>query len=164
MHSVLFSDVVASTSMIDSGGELAWLETLERHARLLRTLAGRHCGRVSNFLGDGFMVLFEDAADAVTCALRVQEASCVQGLLDIRIGIDHGNIYPYHEDWWVGRTIHVAARLTDVCEAGEVVLSKHCFDSARERVALPTGTECLVHLKGFCEPSLIHIVRPVGLP
>jgi class 3 adenylate cyclase len=159
-HSVLFSDVVSSTDMIDRDGELAWLATLERHARLLNSLAGHNSGSVSNFLGDGFMVLFDHAADAVACALRIQEASSVQGLLGIRIGVDHGDIYPYHEGWWVGRTIHHAARLTDLCDAGDVVLSQRCFDSARERIALPAGTEQVVHLRGFCEPSVVHIVRP----
>lgn len=163
-HSVLFSDVVSSTSMIDSEGELAWLATLERHARLMNTLAQHHHGQVSNFLGDGFMVLFDCAADAVACAFRMQEASCVQGLLGIRIGIDHGDIYPYHDDWWVGRTIHVAARLTELCESGEVVLSESCFESAREQLALPVGAEHMVHLRGLSEPSVIHVVRPQERP
>jgi len=162
--SVLFSDVVASTSMIDSEGELVWLATLERHARLMSTLAEHHRGRVSNFLGDGFMVLFGEAADAVACAFRVQEASRVQGLLGIRIGVDHGDIYPYHDDWWVGRTIHIAARLTELCQPGDVVLSGRCFESARERIALPAGTTRLVHLRGLSAPRVIHVVRPCEQP
>ena len=163
-RSVLLSDVVASTSVIDSEGELAWLAMLERHARLINSIAEHHRGRVSNFLGDGFMVLFEDAADAVACAFRVQEASIVQGLLGIRIGVDHGDIYPYHDDWWVGRTIHIAARLTELCPSGDIVLSHRCFESARRRIALPVGVEQIVKLRGLSEPRTIHIVRPCERP
>lgn len=160
---VLFSDVVDSTHTIDERGDEVWLQLLERHARLVWAIAEHHGGQVVNFLGDGFMVMFEDAGEAVACALRMQYASDVQGLVGTRIGLDHGTVHPYREGWWVGRAIHVASRLTEIGGHGEVVLSHCCFEAASDRVALLDREQRVVQLRGLCEPSVIHVLRPGGL-
>jgi hypothetical protein len=115
-RSVLFSDVVASTEFIDRRDEIAWLTLVDRHARAVCAVARHHGGEVVSFLGDGFMLMFAEASDALQCALRLQTASRTQDLVHIRIGLAHGLVFRYRDDWYVGRTIQVASRLADLCQ------------------------------------------------
>ncbi len=159
VRSVLFSDVVASTELIDRRGEDVWLNLVDRHARAVCALAQSHGGDVVSFLGDGFMLMFDDAADALTCAVRLQTASQIQGLMRIRIGLDHGDVFRYRKDWYVGRTIHVAARLADLCDDSEIIVSGRCMRRARRSMAAPTSEARTLAIRGLREPCDVHVIR-----
>ena len=156
-RSVLFSDVVCSTQLLDEHGELAWLDLVERHADRVSVVARRHAGCLSSFLGDGFMVIFDDPADALAAGIELQLESMQEGLPGIRVGVDHGDLYQFRDEWWIGRTIHLASRLTDLCESGQVVASGHCVQLARVGLALPTSESRLVAIRGFGEPCVVHV-------
>lgn len=164
VRSVLFSDVVASTALIDRCGDDAWLTIVDRHARAVCAVARHHRGDVVSFLGDGFMLMFAEPADAVQCALRLQTASRIQDLVHIRIGLDHGEVFHFRDDWYVGRTIHLAARLADVCGNGEIVVSHRCLERARRRIATPRTEPRRLHIRGMREPCTVHVVRPERAP
>lgn len=159
-RTVLFSDVVRSTAFIDECGDHAWLEMVGDHARTIRTTVSRHGGTIASFLGDGFMVIFEDPCEALACALELQENSIDEELPGLRIGLDHGAIHPFEDGWWVGRTIHIASRLTDMCRSGDVVVSDRCFAAARPDVDDERIDTRLVAVRGLCEPCLVHAVAP----
>jgi class 3 adenylate cyclase len=160
LRTVLFSDVVASTDFIDRWGDSAWLELIDRHARAVCAVARHHSGQVVSFLGDGFMLMFCDPALAVECAIRLQHASQVQDLVRIRIGLDHGEVFQYRDGWYVGRTIHVASRLADICGDDEIVVSGRCMDHARHDVAAPAIEPQLMAIRGLREPCLVYVLRP----
>jgi class 3 adenylate cyclase len=159
IRSVLFSDVVASTEMIDRRGDDAWLALVDRHARAVCAITRHHCGDVVSFLGDGFMLMFENPTDALQCAMRLRTASRVQDLVHIRIGLDHGQIFRYRDDWYVGRTIHVAARLADLCGDDEIIVSGRCMDHARRGMALPASETCRMAIRGLREPCDVYVLK-----
>lgn len=159
VRSVLFSDVVASTELIDHQGEDVWLNLVDRHARMVCALAHGNGGDVVTFLGDGFMLMFDDPSDALTCAIRMQTASLVQGLMRIRIGLDHGDVFRYRQDWFVGRTIHVAARLSDLCDENEIIVSRRCMRQARLGVAAPVSETRSLPIRGLRAPFDVHVLR-----
>lgn len=156
-RSVLFTDVVASTQLIDTHGERVWLDHVEHHADRVATVARRHAGEVSSFLGDGFMVVFDDPADAIAAGVELQLETAQQNLPGIRVGVDHGDVYPFRDGWWVGRTIHLASRLTDLCERGQVAVSDRCYAPIRKHLALPSSSSRLVAIRGLDEPCLVHV-------
>ena len=156
-RSVLFTDVVASTQLIDTHGERVWLDHVEQHAERVATVARRHAGDVSSFLGDGFMVVFDDPVDAISAGIELQLESAQEGLLGIRVGIDHGDVYPFRDGWWVGRTIHLASRLTDLCTRGQVAVSDRCYEPVSKRLAVPRSHARLVAIRGLDEPCLVHV-------
>ncbi len=159
VKTVLFSDVVASTRMASSHGDAAWLQLVDRHTRAVCAIVGTHGGELAGFLGDGFMVLFDDPAEAVVCALKIGEAARVQDLFGIRIGLDHGPVIPYRRHWYVGMTIHVAARLSDRCRSGEVLLSDRCYAAAKERTAVPAVVSTTTSIRGLDRPITVHAIR-----
>ena len=156
-RSVLFTDVVASTRLIDTHGERVWLAHVDQHADRVATVARRHAGDVSSFLGDGFMVVFDDPVDAISAGIELQLESTHEGLLGIRVGIDHGDVHTFRDGWWVGRTIHLSSRITDLCERGQVAVSDRCREPVRKRLALPRSRPRLVAIRGLDEPCLVHV-------
>lgn len=159
-RTVLFSDVVRSTELIDEHGDLAWFEMVARHTRAVSAAATAHGGTVSNFMGDGFMLVFHRPSDAVACAVRLQRESATQGLLGLRIGIDHGDVYAFCDDWWVGLTIHVASRLTDLSQNGGIAISDRCVQAVDEALPCRSVEVRLVAIRGVSEPCLVHLVTP----
>lgn len=160
VRTVMFSDVVRSTELIDRYGDVAWFDVVERHARTVDSAARAHGGTVASFMGDGFMVLFDRPSDALACADRLHRAASTRGLPGLRIGIDHGEVYAFRTDWWVGLTIHTASRLTDLSPEGGIAISHRSL--ATTGASLPHGAvdARLVAIRGLSEPCLVHLVRP----
>ena len=156
---ILFSDVVASTELIGRRGDHEWRSILDTHCRILETVAAGHGGTVVKCSGDGFMLTFEDPCSGVQCALRLQTAFRVQNQLAIRIGVHHGPVIPYRGDY-VGLTVHLAARYTDLGSGGEVVMSEHCFCAATAGAALPEFEKRMEFVKGVDLPQPVRIARP----
>ena len=107
------------------------------------------------------MVAFEHPDQGVHCALRLQAAFFIQNRLAIRMGVHHGAVLAYRDDF-IGLTVHLAARYTDIGEAGEVVISEHCFGAARGELALPDFEKRMEFVKGVDLPQPVRIARPPG--
>lgn len=159
-RTVLFSDVVRSTELIDRHGDLAWLDMVDRHTRAVSAAAAAHGGTISNFMGDGFMLMFERPSDAVACALRLHRDSASNRLLGLRIGIDHGDVYTFRGEWSVGLTIHIASRLTDLSRDGGIAVSDRCAQAVRDAVPVRSVETRLVAIRGVTEPCVVHLVDP----
>lgn len=155
---VLFVDVVASTDYAREHGDEQWRTAIDRHARAVRAIVERHHGMVGSFTGDGFMALFDDPGDALQCGLRMHTANAVQQLFDVRIGIEYGEVLPYGPGWYVGLTLHIASRLTDLSGAGEITLSHGCLLLAQRTTAVPPTHRREVAVRGLDRPLSVHTV------
>lgn len=144
----LFTDIVASTEALERIGVREWSSLLDRHRRSIAVLAESHHGQVAAFLGDGFMVVFDDAAEAALCAIRLQYAFLAQDELRIRIGAESGEVVILANNHFVGLCIHTASRLCDSCEEGQVLLGDRCVELARASVALPQLKPVDLRLRG----------------
>lgn len=133
----VFTDIVDSTEALERLGIREWSSVLDRHRKSIAALAASHRGQVTSFLGDGFMVVFDDAADAALCAIRLQYAFLAQGELRVRIGAESGEVVVLGDDHFVGLCIHTASRLCNLCGDGELLFGNRCVQLARSSVALP---------------------------
>lgn len=68
----LFSDIVDSTRLAETVGDETWADLLRWHDAALRRLFLEHHGEEVDHAGDGFLVAFDSAAPAITCAVAVQ--------------------------------------------------------------------------------------------
>jgi hypothetical protein len=71
---VLFSDIEGSTELTERLGDQRWLEVLEQHNRIVRAQVGEYGSYEVKSQGDGFMVAFPSARQAVKCAIDIQGA------------------------------------------------------------------------------------------
>ena len=101
------------------------LTVSKRSARL------RHRGHVVKTQGDGFMIAFADAAQAVLCGIGVQRALLKNaeqwGGIRVRIGVHIGPSVRRGDDLF-GRNVAMAARIADQAGGGEILVS----DAVRE--------------------------------
>jgi class 3 adenylate cyclase len=153
---LLFTDIVGSTSLLERLGDDAWLEVLRRHYALVRGHVARHHGAVVQVLGDGFMIAFDDILAAVDCAVAIQRSLAVpDALLDaplrVRMGIHSGPVIREPTDVH-GRTVVVAARIAAHAVAEEILISHAVASSvtafARCRLA-ERGDVALKGLRGL---------------
>ena len=119
---VLFTDIVASTERLVEVGEQGWRDLLDRHDAAVRRELRRFGGREVNTTGDGFIATFSGPARAVQCACAIRDAARRLGIA-VRVGVHVGEVELRGADV-AGITVHVAARITALADAGEVLVSR----------------------------------------
>jgi class 3 adenylate cyclase len=121
LATVLFTDIVDSTSHLSRLGDAAWRELLLEHNRRTRLELNRFRGREIESTGDGFLAVFDGPARAIRCARAMSQAFADLGIA-IRAGVHTGEV-EFIGDHARGLTVHEAARVTSVAGAGEVLVS-----------------------------------------
>lgn len=158
LAAVLAADVVGYSRLMgaDEVGTLAALKA--RRREVVDPAIAAHKGRIVKTTGDGMLVEFASAVDAVTCAVAIQEKMADRTAegprIQFRIGINIGDIIIDGDDIF-GDGVNVAARVENECEPGGVCLSGSAFDQVRGK------THCAFDDLG--ERSLKNIARLVRL-
>lgn len=128
LAAILAADVVGYSAMMadDEAGTIDSLRRLRRE--LFQPAVAGHRGKVVKSLGDGWLVEFSSAVDAVSCALQVQTGLDSDPKIKVRIGIHIGDITHEDEDIY-GDGVNVAARLEAAAEPGAILVSDAVFGS-----------------------------------
>jgi class 3 adenylate cyclase len=121
LTTIMFSDIVASTSQLADVGDEAWRRMLDGHDRVVREQLRLHRGREIKTTGDGFVVSFDGPARGIRCAQAMTEALATLGL-EVRIGLHCGECEVRGDDL-AGLAVHIAARVGSLAGAGEVLVS-----------------------------------------
>lgn len=121
LATVLFTDIVGSTSRAEELGDAAWRALLARHHRIIRRLLRRHGGREIDTAGDGFFATFAQPADAIACALEAADQVAALGV-EIRAGIHTGEVEPMGAKVG-GIAVHLGARILGAAQPGQIVVS-----------------------------------------
>jgi class 3 adenylate cyclase/predicted alpha/beta hydrolase len=121
LTSVLFTDIVGSTTRAAELGDRAWRELLERHDELVERTVSEHGGRVVKHIGDGALSAFDGPAIAMRCAEALNEGIAELGI-QLRSGIHTGECELIGEDLG-GLAVHIGARVGALAGPGEIVVS-----------------------------------------
>lgn len=121
LATVLFTDIVASTTRAAELGDRAWREVLERHDALVGRVVSEHGGRVVKHIGDGALSAFDGPATAIRCAEALRDGVAELDI-ELRGGIHTGECEAIGEDLG-GLAIHIGARVGALAGAGEIVVS-----------------------------------------
>jgi class 3 adenylate cyclase len=121
LATVLFTDIVDSTSMLERMGDRAWQELLRLHNVHLRNDLNTFRGREVKTTGDGFLAVFDGATKAVRCAAAMTRSAHELGLA-IRVGMHTGEVEFVGSDVR-GVAVHAAARVMSLAGPGEVFVT-----------------------------------------
>ena len=119
LATVLFTDIVGSTSRAAELGDKRWRELLDRFQAVVRRELTRHRGREVNTRGDDFLITFDGPARAIRCARSVAAAAAEIGL-QVRCGVHTGEVEVRGEDI-AGLAVHIGARVSALADAGEIL-------------------------------------------
>lgn len=148
MLTVLFTDIVQSTERAEQIGDRRWRRLLDQHDAAVQAAATASGGRAVKSTGDGFLCVFDAPSTAIQCAHRVLVACDALGLAT-RIGLHTGEC-EFRDDDVAGIGVHVAARIMELAEPGEVLVSSTVRDLARgtETHFRARGSHALRGIKG----------------
>jgi class 3 adenylate cyclase len=153
-RTVLFTDIVDRTAMMQRLGDDRGRELLREHERITRDVLGRHGGAEIKTLGDGFLASFDSVTRAVQCAIALQRAFAARSAdepIAIRIGMNAGE--PIEEDGDLfGSTVIRASRIAGHADAGQILVP----EAVRHLLAgkpFVFGNRGDVGLKGFDDPA-----------
>ncbi len=151
LAAILAADVVGYSRLMgaDEAGALGALRAM--FADVFNPAVDAHRGRVVKLLGDGALVEFGSAVDAVDCALAIQGVLATARGLTLRIGINLGDVVIEGDDIF-GDGVNVAARLEPLSPHGGVLISDavHAQIAGKIEAAFADGGE--VALKNIAEP------------
>jgi class 3 adenylate cyclase/pimeloyl-ACP methyl ester carboxylesterase len=126
LATVLFTDIVDSTSHAARLGDAAWQTTRVKHDAVVRDALARHRGEEIKTMGDGFLATFSGPARAVKAALEI--ATSVRGLgLQVRAGLHTGEITFEGSDV-SGIAVAIGARIGAAAGPSEVLVSSTVKD------------------------------------
>ena len=126
LATVLFTDIVESTSSAVELGDKRWRSLLDRHDGLARQMVDRHRGRLVKSTGDGILATFDGPGRAVRCALALSSAAGEIGVR-LRAGLHTGEIEVRGDDVG-GIAVNAAARVMSESGPGEVLVSRVVTD------------------------------------
>ena len=128
LATVLFTDIVDSTRLAGEMGDSSWRRLLEDHQALTRERLERFAGREIKTTGDGFLATFDGPTRAVECARAIAADMPSLGV-EVRAGLHAGEVELMGDDVG-GIAVHVAARISALAGAGEVLVSSTVRDLA----------------------------------
>ena len=126
LATVLFTDMVESTSRAVELGDTRWRALMSDHDRLIRGELARFRGQEVRTTGDGFLATFDGPARAIRCAGRVAERVHELGV-QVRAGLHTGEI-EIVEGGIAGIAVHIAARVAGLAGPDEVFVSSTVKD------------------------------------
>ncbi len=151
---ILFSDIEESTALNEKIGDRAWVKLIGAHDKLMHQLVQRQFGHVVKSQGDGFMVAFARAEQAVRCSIDLQQELQREAKrkrhpeIRVRIGIHMGRSVRRGDDLF-GRNVAMAARVAGQAVGGQILVSEPVRDAVHgcDDIGFDDGRE--VELKGF---------------
>lgn len=161
-RSFMFTDIVTSTDLIALIGDAAWENLLKWHDRTLREAFEAHGGEEVRHTGDGFFIAFSNPRSAIECGVaiqrRLEKHRRDHGFAPwVRIGIHHAEASREQGDY-SGGGVHVAARIGDVADREEVLVSDALIETAGE-IPYQSSEPREVTLKGVSEPVAVRSIE-----
>jgi TolB-like protein len=159
LAAILAADVVGFSRLMeaDEAGTLTALKA--RRKDVLEPLVAKHAGRVFKVTGDGVLVEFASAVNAVQCAVELQQAFAMANegqpedrRIALRIGVNLGDVMVEGGDLY-GDGINIAARLEALAEPGGILISGTAHDHV--------GTKVKVGFDDIGPQTLKNIAQPV---
>jgi len=168
---VVFSDIEASTELAVSMGDSKWFELLGRHHELVSTHVDAHQGRIVKNQGDGYMLCFRSARQALLTSIGIQrdlerlaKSDLLPGTgeLRVRIGAHTGEVMMQDDGDLFGKHVIVAARIGALAAGGQILVSNLVKQIAEPRGDINFGPPNETNLKGIDGLVVLHEVDWVG--
>jgi adenylate cyclase len=153
---IAFLDLSGYTKLTEEHGDRAAAELAARLIEIVYDLAHRYGGQPVKLLGDGVMFHFPDPAQGVRCGLELVDRIPRLGLPQARVGLHSGPVVFQNGDYF-GRTVNIAARISDHARPGEVLVSDAVMTAADGRHAVRYAPVGPVPLKGLAAPMSLYV-------
>ena len=165
LAAILAADV-AGYSRLMSVDEEGTLAALKAHRReLVDPKIAEHRGRIVKTTGDGVLVEYASAVDAVRCAVEIQRAMGERNAtipedrrIEFRIGVNVGDIIIDDSDIF-GDGVNIAARLEGLAETGDICVSGRVQEDVQGKIDVTFDDAGDQQLKNIARPVKVYRIR-----
>jgi len=162
LAAIMFTDIVGYTSLMGSDEDHAF-EILHKNREIHLKLIKQFNGSLIKEMGDGILISFDLAADAVHCAVEIQKMSKDELDAQVRIGIHLGDITFENEDVF-GDGVNLASRLQSIADPGGIYISESLQKSVRSKSDIETNYLGEFKLKNVDYPVRTYAIQGGELP
>jgi class 3 adenylate cyclase len=161
LAAIVFTDVVSFSARMHTD-EVGTLKLLQRDFAEMRRLCAEHEGEVLKTTGDGLLLTFTSAVQAVACALAMQrqfaqeakDSSTGTGLQH-RIGIHLGDVLVQDKDV-MGDGVNIASRIQSEAEPGGICISQTVYDVVKNKLQMQVVSLGARDLKNIAQAMPVY--------
>jgi adenylate cyclase len=163
LKAILLADVVGYSRLMSLDEEDTHARLADYVKSLIEPKIAENLGRLIRSMGDGLLVEFDSAVDAVHCGLDIQSMLAERNAgvdkdrrIQLRIGINTGDVIVDERDIY-GNSVNIAARLEGLAEPGEVYITRAVRDQLQGHPTLLCEDKGERRVKNI--PGLIRVYR-----
>ena len=162
LAAILAADIAGYSRLMgnDEEGTLAAIKACRRG--IIDPKLSEHRGRIVKTTGDGALVEFASAVDAIRCAMEIQRSMAEHNKdvsedrrIEFRIGINVGDIISDEGDIY-GDGVNIAARIESLAQAGTICLSENAYRQVAGKLALEISDMGEQQLKNIAQPVRVY--------
>jgi adenylate cyclase len=157
LAAIMFADLVGYTAMMQENESQA-RAVCGMFRSLLRDVSREHSGEIVQFYGDGALVIFDSAKEAVLAALTIQYTDLPDAAVPLRVGIHLGDVV-LDDSGVYGDGVNIAARIESMALPGTVLLSDTVKRELDNHPDIRTVLLGEYDLKNVKRPVQVHAVQ-----
>lgn len=161
LAAIMFTDIVGYTALMGSDEEHAF-QVLKNNRDIHIQFLKKYNGTLIKEMGDGMLISFDLASDAVRCAIEIQIA-CRKKNIPLRIGIHEGEVV-FEESDVFGDGVNIASRLQASTDKGCIAISESVYRAVKNKADIRTRFIEEKSLKNVDEPVRIYKVSCEKFP
>jgi class 3 adenylate cyclase len=161
LAAIVFTDVVSFSARMHVD-EVGTLKLLQRDFAEMRRLCAEHEGEVLKTTGDGLLLTFTSAVQAVACALAMQRQFAQEAKdsgsgtsLQHRIGIHLGDVLVQDKDV-MGDGVNIASRIQSEAEPGGICISQTVYDVVKNKLQMQVVSLGARDLKNIAQAMPVY--------
>lgn len=171
LAAILAVDVVGASGLMeaDEASTLSAIRTI--FSEMIEPAAAQHQGRIVKTMGDGALLEFASPVEAVLCAVETQTAIADHQHeypdVQLRIGINLGDILIGDDGDILGDSVNVATRLESIADPGGICISGKVYDELQGKLDLSFEDRGEQNLKNIARPVRVYALcgtTPIRTP
>ncbi|WP_413165966.1 protein kinase domain-containing protein [Capilliphycus salinus ALCB114379] len=169
LAAIVFTDGVGFSARMSTDEEHT-LDMIQRDLQLMRETCQQYEGEAIKSTGDGLLMYFVSAVNAVNCAIEIQTQIATNArqlsandVLLHRIGIHLGDVY-FQDGDVMGNGVNIAARLEGKAPPGGICLSGAVYEAIKPTLTLSVTPLGELNLKNISESISAYSLLPVSPP
>ena len=143
LAAILVSDVVGYSRLAGADEDRTLSRLRGLRSDLIDPAIAAHHGRIVKRTGDGSLIEFRSAVDAVRCAIEVQNGLVERNAgvpsdkrIEFRVGIHVGDVVEEADGDLMGDGVNIAARLEGIAKPGTICLSEDAYRQVRDKIKI----------------------------
>jgi len=161
LAAIMFTDMVGYSALMQVDERTA-KDKRDRHRKVLEDAILIHQGKILQYYGDGTLIIFGSAIQAVVCAVEIQRELQKEPKVPLRVGIHIGDIV-YEDEGVYGDGVNIASRIESLSSPGGILISDKVYDEIKNQPELPARSFGSFELKNIIKPVELFAVTAEGI-